>query len=139
MPEVSVCVVLLGGLQVLGREQTRLLAGLLLLAHAPGPEHTNTHRVLAAGAAAARAGGAAGFVFWLQTGGGHRAGGVSGVHEAGEVMQRRSKLLLHEKKACGQQSTAAVALAVCFLMGVSVGTRRDAASTKVNALRCAGG
>lgn len=77
--------------------------------------------------------------FWLQTGGVHRAERVSGVNKADEVMQRRSKSHLHEKKGCGQQNTAALPLAVCFFNGVSVGTRLDAVSSKVNALRCADG
>lgn len=40
LPDVSI--VLLGGVQVLRGDQARLLAVLLLLGHAPGPEHTNT-------------------------------------------------------------------------------------------------
>ena len=40
LPDVSV--LLLGGLQLLRGDQARLVAALLLLAHAAGPEHTNS-------------------------------------------------------------------------------------------------
>lgn len=42
LPEVAVCVVVLGGVQVLSWEQACFFALLLLLSHAPGPEYTNT-------------------------------------------------------------------------------------------------
>lgn len=42
LPEVAVCVVVLGGVQVLCWEQACFFALLLLLGHAPGPGYTNT-------------------------------------------------------------------------------------------------
>lgn len=42
LPEVAMCVIVLGGVQVLCGEEACFFSLLLLLSHAPGPEYTNT-------------------------------------------------------------------------------------------------